>query len=90
MENLLNKIKKEAPFAFKEFKDFIDKGYHSYFEFHKISLDTLNLDFGIGIFIRFFNENAIDFTIDCSDISNLESEIIDAFKGHENVIGHYS
>lgn len=90
MEAILNKIKKESPLAYAEFKAFLKTNYEGYFEFHKISRDTLPFEMLLGFFISFFDKNQIDFSISTTNREEISTTILETFEGFEKVIGHFS
>lgn len=90
MENILLSIAEKAPLSSKELIQFINMRYHVFFKRHNISTETLPQEMLLGVIIKFFNENSIEFAIADTDDTSLTDAIIDTFVEYDKVIAHYS
>lgn len=90
MENILLSIAEKAPLSSKELIQFINIRYHVFFKRHNISTETLPKEMLLGVIIKFFNENSIEFAIADTDDTSLTDAIIDTFVEYDKVIAHYS
>lgn len=90
MEAIFNRLRKDCPNGYHEFKSFLRKHYEGLFEFHKLTKDTMPYEMLLGFFVEFFQENHVEFVINSTNKEIIIDAIVESFEQFERVIGHYS
>lgn len=90
MKNILHAIASLAPLANKEFQEFVNAEYGTFLFSKNIKLKDMPEDFLLGAFIKFFDRNAIEFTVGDTNDTRIYEEVYSSFKIYEQVISHYS
>ena len=90
MENYLNIIASNCPLGWAEFKSFSEQAFKDFFTDKKLSLEELPFPFLTGLFLYYFNNQQIDFTLGDTDEQIIKDEILETFRNYEQVISHFS
>ncbi|HEY8400976.1 MAG TPA: hypothetical protein VIK89_06925 [Cytophagaceae bacterium] len=86
----LDQIKTECPKAWADFNEYYQKGFSTKSSLTQVNFTEIPFEMQLGVFLRYFNENAVELDVCNSGYENWPSIITEAFKTYENVISHYS
>jgi len=84
------KIKEIAPKAWADFEDFYKTNYPVYFSDPKLSSEMLPFEMLLGLLLRYFIENGVEWDISNTDYNMLPETLLEVFENYEKVISHYS
>lgn len=87
---MLEKIKNGAPKAMEEFKTFYEENYAAFRDQYALEPEKMPEELTIGIFLSFFEENAIEFDTPDYSPEHIKDEIANTMISYEEVIEHYS
>ena len=86
----LLKIKTIAPMAWKDFEDFYQTNYPLYASDNKSTPESLPFEMLLGLLLRYFIENGVEWDITNTDFNLLPETLYDVFENYEKIISHYS
>ncbi len=84
------KIKNNAPKAWADFENFYQTNFPSYHAVEKSKLEQLPFEMLLGLLLRYFTENGIEWDVTNIEYDLLPESLYDVFENYEKVISHYS
>jgi hypothetical protein len=90
MIDIIMHIKSKAPIAYKEFESFVKQHVGSFMDFHRITIEILPKSLAIGLFLEYFDQQNIEFSIGDTNEKIILEDILKTFEEYEKVISHYS
>ncbi len=86
----LIRIKSVAPKAWADFENFYQSNFPSYASDSKLSTDQLPFELLLGLLLRYFIENGVEWDVSNTEYSMLPETLSEVFESYEKVISHYS
>ncbi|MFN3402510.1 MAG: hypothetical protein ACK40G_00355 [Cytophagaceae bacterium] len=86
----LNHIESCYPNAYKDFMNFYNNSFKPLNFLKDINFNSLPFEMQLGIFLRYFKDNAVELDVCNADYEMLPDVITEAFNTQEKVIKHYS
>jgi hypothetical protein len=86
----ITKIKVIAPKAWADFEVFYKSNFADLATDPKLSPDVLPFELLLGLLLRYFIENGVEWDVSNTDYPLLPETLLDVFETYEKVISHYS
>lgn len=83
-------IKNNAPKAWADFEKFYQTILPVYYVDNKLKPEEIPFEFLLGLLLRYFIENGVEWDISNIEFNELPSSLSDVFENYEKIISHYS